>query len=123
MTLAQIGDVDLRPQAIHPHALEEIVGDRLVQVHQQPVLGPAGGALGQDLALRRQQRPPGGGAFPGRNGAGQHIVEQLMRLGPGKTEQGAIGTEMDGHDLLASRTERPLNRPGQWQAGPRHGAV
>ena len=124
VALAHVGYLHLRAQAVHLHALEEIVGHRMMHVEPERVLGPAGGALGQDLALGREQRPPGGGALAFGDDAGQHVVEQLVRLWPGETEDGAVGAEMDGHDLLASRTEPPLNRPYEkaWR-GPRHGAV
>ncbi|OYW97206.1 MAG: hypothetical protein B7Z15_23510 [Rhizobiales bacterium 32-66-8] len=101
MRLAQIVDHHLRPQPVHFHPLEKVIGDGEVHVEPERVFGIAGEALGQDLALRRQQRPPGGNATGfGGDGAGHHIVEQLMRVGPRKAEHDTVGAQMDGHGHL-----------------------
>jgi hypothetical protein len=104
MAVPQVLDLDPGAQAVHAHALEEIVGRRLVDVEPQRLVVPAGQALGQDLALRRQQGPPGGGAVVGgRDMAGHHIVEQLVGIGAGKAERDTVGAQMDGHGPLLPR--------------------
>ena len=104
VALAQIVNHRLGAQAVHFHALEEIVGHRLMHVHPDGVFGLTSQALGQNFALGREQGP-GGSDFPnaisgGGDRAGHHIIEQLVGLGARKTEYGTVGAQMGGHGRL-----------------------
>ena len=85
----QVSDLDGGPELIHPHALEERIGDALIDIEPERVIGVATEAFGLNLALRRQQGPPDIGTRLGDDPAGHDVEQQLLGIGPRKPEQGA----------------------------------
>ena len=85
----QVRDLDGGPELVHPHALEERIGDALIDIEPERVIGVATEAFRLNLALRRQQRPPDVGTRLGDDPAGHDVEQQLLGIRPRKSEQGA----------------------------------
>ena len=105
---AQIVHRHVGAQPVHLHALDEI-GDE-AGFHRKPERAVRFGdeAFDLHLTLWAEQREPAAGAHQRLvEPAGQHIVEQLLRIGSGKAEQRAVERWLIRHgSLLAGGNPR-----------------